>query len=180
MWNANICEAFYLPLKFAEIVTRNANLGALRARYGNNWYADSRFVGQLSQFHHRQLGKAIADETAQLGMLTTDEHIISGLSFGFWEHLTIGRFDFLLWRNGVRPFFPHAPTNVNRQLLHDRIDTLRQWRNRVAHYKSIFDRKPIKKLNQALDLVGWVCPDTRTFVSHVARVTAVVSARPAN
>lgn len=180
MWNAGICEAFYLPLKFAEIVTRNAILGALRARYGNNWYADSRFVGQLSQFHRRQLGKAIADETAQHGLLATDEHIISGLSFGFWEHLTISRFDFLLWRNGVHSFFPHAPPNVNRQSLHDRIDTLRQWRNRVAHYKTVFDRKPIKKLNQALDLVGWVCPDTRTFVSRVARVTTVVSARPSN
>jgi hypothetical protein len=180
IWNANICEAFYLPLKFAEIVTRNAILQALRARYGSTWYADGRFASQLSKHYKRQIGKAITDETDQHGAAVTDEHVISALSFGFWEHLSTTRFDHLLWRTGVHNCFPYAPVSLTRLELHNRIDTLRQWRNRVAHYKTVFDKKPNKKLRQALDLIGWVCPDTRTFVSHVSRVTHVVSARPSH
>jgi hypothetical protein len=33
-------------------------------------------------------------------------------------------------------------------------------------------------MNQALDLIGWVCLDTRTFVSHLNRVSNIVAARP--
>lgn len=178
VWNSNICEAFYVPLKFAEVATRNAILPTLTAKYGGNWYLQSAFTGQLTAEPAAQLQRAIRDEAKQHGQAMTGAHVASGLNFGFWDHLTIKRYDHLLWKNGIHASFPNAPQNTTRHDIHSRIERIRLWRNRIAHYKSVFDKNPVQKHNEILELIGWVCQPTRDFVKYLSRVTNVISARP--
>ncbi len=180
VWNSNICEAFYLPLKFAEIVTRNAILPTLQNQYGQNWYSNRAFVGQLKPEPTSQLNRAIREEQKQHGASMTAAHVASGLNFGFWDHLTTKRFNHLLWKKGIHLSFPNAPANKNRNDLHLKIEQARLWRNRIAHYKSAFDKNPAQKYNDLLELIGWACPNTRDFVKHFSRVTNIISARPVN
>ena len=38
LWNCALCEAFYMPLHFAEIAVRNAIHSRLTARLGEQWF----------------------------------------------------------------------------------------------------------------------------------------------
>jgi hypothetical protein len=178
VWNANVCEAFYVPLKFAEVITRNAVLPTITAKYGQNWYLKRAFTGQLMPEPEAQLNRAIRDEAKQHGPAMTGAHVASGLNFGFWDHLTTKRYDHLLWKNGIHQSFPNAPPAAKREDLRNKIERVRLWRNRIAHYKSIFDKNPVQKHNEILELIGWVCQPTRDFVKTLSRVTKVIGDRP--
>jgi hypothetical protein len=177
-WNCELSEAFYVSLHFAEIVCRNAIHDALVFRSGTAWVSDSTFRKIIDHRFLDQLDTAIRDETKQHGAFVSEHHVVSALTFGFWEHLTTKRFQRYLWPNGVRQFFPNAPQSVGLKDIHDTIESVRRWRNRIAHHQAIFDKGPTRKHQDALSLIGWRCHDTAKWVSAASRVPQVIAARP--
>jgi len=178
MWNSELCQAFYVPIQMAEIAVRNCILKALVARYGTNWPFETGFTAMLSDRCRDDLTQAIADERYQHGTACTHEHIASAVSFSFWDHLCTKRFRPLLWAKGITPFLPHFPDNTDLPKLQVRIMTIRQWRNRLAHYKTVFDKNPTQKHNDILELLSWISPDLRTFVRDTSRFSRVLGRRP--
>ncbi|SRR5579862_437371 len=180
MWNLALCETFYFPLQIAEIATRNAIHKALLFRLGQRWFEDRVFVGLLGAMFRDELASCLASEFDQHGAAMTAHHICSALNFGFWEHLTTKRFERLLWSRGVRHNFPNAPASPRtRDELHNLIESVRRWRNRIAHHKAIFDKTPSRKLQDTLRLIHWVSGDTADWVTSASAVQAVINARPA-
>jgi hypothetical protein len=179
LWNSELCEAFYIPLQLAEIAARNCILKAVVARYGTNWYADEAFRKQLAPECLADLNQSIRDERKQHGSGMTHEHVASSVSFSFWDHLCTQRFRPLLWAKGILPYFPHFPDNTDLYKLQAQVMSIRQWRNRIAHYKAIFDKQPTQKHNDILELLSWVSPDLREFVRGLSRVSRVIGQRPA-
>jgi hypothetical protein len=92
LWNCALCEAFYLPLHFSEIVCRNALHNALIARAGPTWYENATLLTILDERFRAELREAVSKERYQHGRRLTAHHVVSALTFGFWEHLATKRF----------------------------------------------------------------------------------------
>lgn len=178
VWNCALCEAFYGPLHFAEILCRNAIHNALQARLGQGWYQHRTFRKQLSPKFLQELDNAVADEHQQHGGAMTDNHVVSALTFGFWEHMTTKRFERLLWIRGLRHSFPNMPWQKGRQDVHDLIESTRRWRNRIAHHRAIFDKGPTAKYQDTMMLIEWICADTAAWVTEMSSVSDIIKQRP--
>jgi hypothetical protein len=178
LWNCALCEAFYVPLHFCEIVCRNALSKGIRSKLGNDWYINETLTKIMDERYSSELKDAIRLESKQHGSTLTAHHVVSALSFGFWQHLTTKRFERLLWNEGARKHFPNAPTIKNREDLYLMIESVRRWRNRIAHHRAIFDKKPMLRHQEAIELIKWRCIDTASYVSSVSRVPLIISLRP--
>jgi hypothetical protein len=64
--------------------------------------------------------------------------------------------------------------------LHGLIESVRRWRNRIAHHQAIFDKGPVRKHNDALELIRWVCGDTGGWVAGSSEVPKAIAMRPRN
>lgn len=178
LWNCALSESFYLPIHFSEVLCRNAIHRQLVFRLGEKWYEHTTFRNLLDPKFRSELDGAIADERAQHSSQMTNHHVVSALHFGFWEHLTTKRFERLIWHRGIGHNFPGAHFSKNRQDLHDLIESVRRWRNRIAHHNAIFDKSPSRKLQDTMDLIKWVCADTSAWLATVCTAQAVLNARP--
>lgn len=178
IWNCELSETFYFSLHFAEVVCRNAIHFALVSRFSHTWFEEQIFLRILDKKYADELANVIEKETRQHDKTFTAHHVVSALSFGFWEHLTAKRFERLLWAKGIHHCFPNAPKNASYQDLQKLIESVRRWRNRIAHYQAIFDKGPSRKHQDTLDLIKWVCVDSSVMVGHLSKVTKTLALRP--
>lgn len=181
LWNLEISEAFQMPLHFAEIVCRNAIHSSLLHHLGATWYSDPKFqnANVIQGRFSDELQQAVAVEQSVHGANMTADHVVSALTFGFWEHLTTIRFQRLLWKRGIRHAFPGAyAENKTLSDINQLIQSVRRWRNRIAHHQAIFDKTPTAKYQDTIRLIKWVCVDTGRWVESGAAVSQVISQRP--
>jgi hypothetical protein len=120
----------------------------------------------------------VQKERLQHGAALTVHHVVSALTFGFWEHLATKRFERFLWSKGLQNVFKSAPSGKKYVDLHDLMESVRRWRNRIAHHRAIYDNSPMWKHQQTLELLGWACPDTSTWIASISKVPLVTSLRP--
>jgi hypothetical protein len=178
VWNARLCEALYLPFQISEVCVRNAVHKGLEAQYGLEWHQRGAFTCTLPDRLGEELRKVIQDERAAHGLLMTNDHIVSGLSFGFWVHMFTTNYDSVLWPRRFNLCFPNKPGNISRADCHAKAERIRVMRNRVAHHKPVFDKRAVAEYNQALEMVSWICTETAWFVKTTARVNQVINQRP--
>lgn len=103
----------------------------------------------------------------------TPGHLIAKLSFGFWVQLTARVYSEhradgpRLWPRGLPHVFPfrwardskkEVPTHADREMVHNRLHQVRELRNRVAHYESLWDRDLVTQYAGMLELLGWMNP----------------------
>ena len=108
----------------------------------------------------------------------TAHHVVSALTFGFWEHLVTKRFERYLWSRGLRATFQGAPKEKTFEDLHALIESVRRWRNRIAHHRAIFDKGPMRKYQDTLELISWACPTTTAYVAASSKLPAALGLRP--
>lgn len=178
VWNGCLCEAFYLPLHYAEISVRNAIHNRLLARCTNRWFENPAIVNTLGERQAADLADLVSAEIRRHGGKMTAHHLVSELSFGFWQHLLTKRFARILWPRGMGDAFPNLEAGLDRQEVHDRVETIRKWRNRIAHHKPVFDQGPMRKLQESIQLIKWVCEDTAEWVTANSKVSAAIDLRP--
>lgn len=178
VWNIRLCEALYLPTQFCEVALRNAIHGALSSKHGPNWFDRGSFTCTLPKRLSEELASVLNNEKAAYGQNMTVNHVVSGLSFGFWLSLLTKRYEGVLWPAYFLSSFPGKPANVDRQTLYQMADRFRVHRNRIAHHKPVFDRSPNAEYANMLKLISWVCPETRWLVASISNVNQVINARP--
>ena len=178
LWNCSLCESFHLPLHFAEIICRNALHKGLTKRCGENWYSHKLLHTLLDERFQKELNDVVQVEMTLQGKNLTTNHIVSALTFGFWEHLSTKRFERFIWAKGLQEIFPKAPKDKTYEDLHSLIESVRRWRNRIAHHQAIFDKGPMRKYQDAIELAKWVCGDTGTWVAAVSKVPTALGLRP--
>ena len=177
LWNCDLSEAFHFALHMAEVTCRNSIHSALIFR-DPRWFENQTFLKLLDPVRQKDLNNAIHDETEQHGEVMDTHHLVSALSFGFWEHLTTKRFQRYLFPKGFQRVFKHAPWDAKLEDLHDLIESVRRWRNRIAHHNAIFDKGPSSKYQDALKLIAWSSPDLETWVATRCRVNQIINVRP--
>lgn len=179
LWNCALCEAFHLSTHYAEIVCRNTLSRVLVAKLGERWFDNQTFYRLLDPHFQGDLNAAIQKEAESHGANMTSHHIVSALHFGFWDHLATKRFNRLIWANGAAGVFRHCGLMTKREDIHGKIESVRRWRNRIAHHSAIFDKGPSRKHADALELIRWSCPVTAAWVASQSRVPMILSLRPA-
>ena len=102
VWNARLCEALYFPMQTAEVAVRNAIHSALIAQYGMGWYSRNAFIDVLPDRYKDEVRKVTRDEQLRRASSFTGDHVVAGMTFGFWVHLLSGNFDHLLWKGGMK------------------------------------------------------------------------------
>lgn len=178
VWNAQLCAEFYLPLQIAEVSVRNAIHRTLTRRFGADWPTNRGFTEQIPDRYKTEVRRVIADERAARGENYTVNHVVSGLTFGFWVHLLTIQYEHILWQGGVSRSFPNIDRAVTREDVYRKIDALRAFRNKVAHHFAIYDRRPMAEYQNLLEVVGFVCAESEWVVRQLANPARVIGARP--
>jgi hypothetical protein len=178
IWNARLCEELYLPLQTAEVLVRNAIAETLKRRYGRGWYSKPAVHALLPQQQQKELDALVRREQLDREILFSGDHVVAGLSFGFWVNWLTASYQHHIWQLGVQRSFPHAPAGTTRNDAHQRIDRLRRFRNLVMHHRAIFDRNPIAEHQNLVEVVSWVSPATRWLLNQLRSPARIVNSRP--
>ena len=180
MWNARLCQEFYLPLQTAEICVRNAISSILVRRFGRGWYSNHRLINVLPDRHKMALNSTVMDEQMDRGEYFTGDHVIAAMTFGFWSNLLTRNYGHILWQSpGIQRVFVHAPPQVTQSDLYDHLEVIRGLRNDVAHHYAIFDKRALERHQSAMDVIGWVSPHMQWMVRQMVNPQRVMAARPA-
>ena len=176
-WNTAICAAFYGPLQSLEVALRNAMHRELSWKYGPNWFdnADTGLnTGALGRI--REVKKGLR----RAGKPIESPNVVAALSFGFWVLLTDSgsklnsggqaSYEDKLWRPALRRAFPACKTTLTRRQAHERLNRIREFRNRIAHHEPIFNMNLGCYHETILEVTEWISPSTAEWIRAYCRV----------
>jgi hypothetical protein len=175
-WNSQVSAAFYWPLQNLEIVLRNALHREMSALFGRpDWWI--RRVVNLHADAARDVRRA-REKLVRRGKEATPSRMVAELSFGFWVSL-LGKgndYETRLWRPALYRAFPHY--SGRRQPLHRQLDSVRLFRNRIAHHEPIYRRHLAADHESILRLAAYMSPDTVQCVQRNDQVPLVLPRKP--
>lgn len=177
VWNARLSEAQFLTIQLCEVALRNTIHDAVVAKFDSRWHSSQAFIRTLPLRLQNELSSVVIEKRIQYGLGMTENHVVAGLTFGFWLNLLRGNHD-VLWQPSIRRFFPNAPPTMTRQNVYDAADRFRLFRNRVFHHKPIFDREPRKERQNMLDIIHIIDKNTAWFAKVTSTFERVLAARP--
>ncbi|HGY1117026.1 TPA: Abi family protein [Providencia rettgeri] len=159
----------------------------------------------LDKYGKRVIDKKISEEVIidqvksrikKEGKLATPERLIAGLNLGFWTTLLSDKYEDnhskqLLWPNITRIVFPNAPSNYSINDIRQRIEKIRELRNRLSHHEALWKfhyddpitnkpdyNNPVygtnasinllrKHYDDIIELIGWINLERKnTFIAH--------------
>jgi hypothetical protein len=90
-------------------------------------------------------------------------HIVAELNFGFWVKMFANTYEKLLWVPHLRHRFP---AKISRKVLHDRLISIKELRNRIAHHETLIKRKVDRDYAELIETICWISPTLRRWVEH--------------
>lgn len=164
--NARLSAALYGPLQGLEVTIRNAINDQFCDRFGNTWYDLTAIRLQPVQIANVQDAINEASELENGDMIEpTLGQIVAELRFAFWVGVLGPKNENELWRKAAYKAFPHRPKGTERKQVHSSLNRLRRLRNRIAHHCRILHRNLVEDHDLILEVIGWVCPDTREWIA---------------
>lgn len=170
--NARMSEAFYRPLQSLEVCLRNRLHERLTTQYGTNWFKNGG-----PQFHasdEDRLKEAMASLRRD-GLPITPGAVVAELNFGFWVSILARRYDNTIWRSTLAPAFAEDGKRMGRQRVHNRMDAIRNFRNRVFHHEPIYHLNPAQMHDDIIAAIGWMCVDSSAWALHHSRAPYVLA-----
>ncbi len=165
-------------MQTAEVAVRNAIQTVLMEQYGAGWYSNQALINVLADRYKDKLRETTLKEQGDRGVAFTGDHVVAALPFGFWTHLLSPGFQHLLWKNGMHVGFANIPNHVGRRQVHDRVDRLRNFRNKVMHHYAIFHHHVLDEHTNAMNIIGWVSADLEWFAKQLTNPQVAMAARP--
>ncbi len=90
-------------------------------------------------------------------------HIVAELNFGFWVKMFANTYEKQLWVPHLRHRFP---AKISSKVLHDRLISIKELRNRIAHHETLIKRKVDQDYSELIETIGWISPTLRRWVEH--------------
>ena len=159
LWNLRLSETLYPILAIFEVALRNAIHNAMTSRFSTeNWFDQEGLLEDRDQ-------EEIADARFRLERNDTDvnaNEIVSHLSLGFWVALLQRQYSDQFWDPDggalLEAVFPYAPENkLDREDLWQVCNRARVLRNRVAHYRPVFNQEHLEQDHaRIVTVVGWM------------------------
>lgn len=169
--NARLAEAFYRPLQSLEVCLRNHLHGELTNRYGSNWFRNGGPPFDPEALD--KINKAM-DDLSRAGRARTVGAVTAELNFGFWVMLLSRKYDSSLWRSTFTRAFLDGGRRMARQRVHNRMDSIRNFRNRVFHHEPIYHLDPAKMHGEIIEAIAWICPESAAWALEHSRVPYVL------
>jgi hypothetical protein len=186
-WNIAVGAALYEDIGRLEVVFRNAVDSALVA-YGTAKGWPTVWYLRKQLFPGKQGGRALTDISGARGRAylpaAPEVHgkVIAELSFGFWRYLCTAPYHTSMWVPALAAVFPHHPEPGNARIVRRdverRIQRVHFLRNRIAHHEPIHQRDLAQDRAGILDVCGWICGETRTWLESTTRSDLVLTQRP--
>jgi hypothetical protein len=171
-WNVDVSAAFYMPLHCLEVALRNALHRQLIVAFGqDDWWR----VAPLQ----RKGPQLVADAQRKLadrGRPATADNVVAELSFGFWVSLVSRSYDRDLWVPHLHKAFPHY--RGSRADLHDGLNTVLLFRNRIMHHEPIHHRHLEADHRTIGRLLGYLSVGMAGQLASYDRVEQVLKQRP--
>lgn len=171
--NTRLSESLFGVVQGLEICLRNAIHRALCSAYGADWYDH---MNMLAYPLPEKLDSA-KGSIRRRGKLLTPGRVVAELSFGFWTALVGRKYEKCLWVPHLHRVFPHALRRagadvrpgkkkpmLDRSDIADRLETIRQLRNRIAHHEPILHYDLQSEYCNVLEATEWICPVTAAWV----------------
>lgn len=172
-WNLDVSSAFYIPLHCLEIGLRNAVHRRLAEWFGQpDWWTHAQLRGKGPTM----VRDALRAATSRVDRAVLADDVVTELHFGFWVSLLSKGYDRSLWVPSLHAAFPHY--RGRRDVLHERLNTMRLLRNRIMHHEPIHHRDLAADHHTALSLVGYLSPSMVTELESFDRVPAILRRRP--
>lgn len=186
-WNAAVASALHEDIGRLEVVFRNTLDAALVAHGARNGWSTA-WYRRTQLFPGRHGARALDDirtaraRASRQGASETHGKVIAELSFGFWRYLCTKAYLTSLWIPTLADAFPHHPRHgdprVVREDVDDRIQRIHFLRNRIAHHEPIHSRNLRRDVDSVVEVMGWICADSRDWVVEASRVASVLERRP--
>lgn len=178
-WNAQLCQALYLPLQTWEILLRNRLASFLAFKYGSSWPEDRRAARNFNHHDRRRIEESVRRLAGRNGSKPTIDQVVADLSAGFWVS-QLGR-DYQShygWRHNLPNRIFINDHSITRDDADPACNDLLELRNRVAHHEPIF-HMPLNDLRRDLDwLIEGMCGITAAHLSSACSFSAIWAAKP--
>lgn len=179
-WNIDLSEALVPGLHSLEVALRSSIHAAFTRQYGTDmWFYQPGF---LDPNQVGQLATALRDAAKTSPLLSGK--IVAALNFGFWVALLSDRYQRPVWQPNsyqlLRDVFPHAGSNpaFQRHLVHNRLDKIRELRNRVFHYEAIWNRPDLRQQHAEIhETIEWISPTLHKAIHAVDNFPAIHAGR---
>lgn len=157
--NVELSKALYFPLQTLETTLRNSIHIVLSEKLNNEfWFEDTTFINPKTIEKRDILNARDKIDTSKD---QTTGRIISELSFGFWSYLFGRYYEQKIWNRYVKQIFPNIPKNMAiRKKLSERINTIKNLRNKVFHYDTIIKMENLSQIHrEILEMIYWLNED---------------------
>ncbi|MCD8431821.1 hypothetical protein LNJ05_03515 [Tenacibaculum finnmarkense genomovar ulcerans] len=176
--NLKTAQAFYPVLNLFEIFFRNIVNHQMSLHFENpNWIITEKkgFMNDSSLgskfFLKNSIIKAEKIIRRKKGTVTSGK-VIAEQSFGFWTSL-FDTHHYKLIGGTVIHCFPNKPNYVNRNILNQKLNNIREFRNRVYHNEPICFNGNIINFtevtnikNEIYELLEWIDTDLTDYVNY--------------
>lgn len=180
LWNSEISSAFWELLGHVEVALRNkisSQLQSLETQAGslNHWLVHrERSSLKFNSF----IEKAIVEAKTRVRLARKDqsgEQILSELSFGFW-HQMLSKRNQRYWPDIAASF--QGINDRNRTLVSNRLQVLRDFRNRIGHHHRIWNLDLVEKHEEIPFFGHLLDPEFSIWLSGQSRITNLLASRP--
>jgi len=177
MWNAQIGEAFHVPIQAVEIALRNRISLALTDQFGRDWWRSQPFLDVVDDERRRDLDEA-QRRIQYRGLTLGTPQIVASLSLGFWVGLLQPHYNPTIWGAQLRTAFPALPKGRARKSLAKSASRTAYLRNRIWHHEPIFKEDLSRDFATVMELLRWICPDTAAWIRPHCRVPDLLRQKP--
>jgi len=181
--NLRLAQAFHPLLSQFEVVLRNS-LNLILATYfqDGDWIITQRTgfmkASSLRKSHYflRSSIQKSEDKLARRGIPVTSGKIIADQTFGFWIAFFLSHHYSLVGGQHIH-IFVHKPVSENRASIYDKLNEIKNFRNRVNHCEPIcFNGHKIdcsyalSVRDKMYDLIQWTDPDLVPFFENMDNI----------
>lgn len=177
LWNAQLGEAFHLPIQAVEIALRNRINSVLVGSFGADWWQEPGFLTQSDKRQNDAIGEVKARITKRGQILVTGQ-IVAGLSFGFWVSMLDARYNPAVWSHQLVAGFPNLPATASRDDLQKVARRIARFRNRIWHHEPIFKANISEEYSVCMRALEWLCPHKLRWIKPQCKVMSMLRSRP--
>ncbi len=186
--NIRLAQAFHPILSQFEVVLRNTLNIVLSTHFSDPDWIINQKTGFMrdnslrnSHYFLRTCVHKTETKLQRRGIPITSGKIISDQTFGFWLAFFLPHHYSLVGGQPIQ-IFPNKPANENRASIYDKLDKIKDFRNRVNHCEPICFVGHNIDCNDALyirttiyNLIEWIDPNLIPFFEDIDNIQSKTS-----
>jgi hypothetical protein len=185
--NLRVAESFYPILHLFEIFLRNSINYKLTEHFGNpDWivtekkgFMNDDSLAQGKHFLKKQINGAEIRVKRRGGTITSGK-IIAEQMLGFWTSL-FDTHHYRLLNGSIIHCFPNRPSTIQRKEINNKLDNIREFRNRVYHNEPVCFNGNKIDFTEAIEIkeniyevLGWIDPDLAKYLKQFDHIDSKI------